>query len=136
MNVPPSRKAKVIAYSNEEGKKAFEEGKPYFEKLASASEVEFIDTKEGLASNVVSLVVKGGELFMPLLDLVDREKELDRLAKEKDKLLKEIDRVEKKLSNENFTKKAPEAVVNEERAKGEKYKEMLKAVEERISSLG
>ncbi|MDY4950492.1 MAG: valine--tRNA ligase [Clostridium cadaveris] len=136
MNVPPSRKAKVIAYSNEEGKKAFEEGKPYLEKLASASEVEFIDTKEGLASNVVSLVVKGGELFMPLLDLVDREKELDRLAKEKDKLLKEIDRVEKKLSNENFTKKAPEAVVNEERAKGEKYKEMLKAVEERISSLG
>lgn len=136
MNVPPSRKAKVIAYSTEEGKKAFEEGKPYFEKLASASEVEFIDTKEGLASNVVSLVVKGGELFMPLLDLVDREKELDRLAKEKDKLLKEIDRVEKKLSNENFTKKAPEAVVNEERAKGEKYKEMLKAVEERISSLG
>ena len=136
MNVPPSRKAKVIAYSNEEGKKAFEEGKPYFEKLASASEVEFIDTKEVLASNVVSLVVKVGELFMPLLDLVDREKELDRLAKEKDKLLKEIDRVEKKLSNENFTKKAPEAVVNEERAKGEKYKEMLKAVEERISSLG
>lgn len=136
MNVPPSRKAKVIAYSNEEGKKAFEGGKAYFEKLASASEVEFIETKEGLASNVVSLVVKGGELFMPLLDLVDREKELDRLAKEKDKLLKEIDRVEKKLSNENFTKKAPEAVVNEEKAKGEKYKEMLKAVEERISSLG
>ena len=136
MNVPPSRKAKVIAYSNEEGKKAFEGGKSYFEKLASASEVEFIETKEGLPSNVVSLVVKGGELFMPLLDLVDREKELDRLAKEKDKLLKEIDRVEKKLSNENFTKKAPEAVVNEERAKGEKYKEMLKAVEERISSLG
>lgn len=136
MNVPPSRKAKVIAYSNEEGKKAFEGGKPYFEKLASASEVEFIETKEGLPSNVVSLVVKGGELFMPLLDLVDREKELDRLAKEKDKLLKEIDRVQKKLSNENFTKKAPEAVVNEEKAKGEKYKEMLKAVEERISSLG
>lgn len=136
MNVPPSRKAKVIAYSNEDGKKAFEGGKPYFEKLASASEVEFIETKEGLPSNVVSLVVKGGELFMPLLDLVDREKELDRLAKEKDKLLKEIDRVQKKLSNENFTKKAPEAVVNEEKAKGEKYKEMLKAVEERISSLG
>ena len=92
----------------------------YLEKLASASEVTFIDNKDNLAENLVSVVVKGGELFLPLLDLVDREKELDRLNKEKDKLEKEIDRVEKKLSNEKFVSKAPEAVVNEEKAKGEK----------------
>ncbi len=135
MNVPPSRKAKVIAYATGEARNAFEEGKAYFEKLASASTVEFIDNKETLANNVVSIVVKGGEMFMPLLDLVDREKELERLEKEKEKLEKEIERVEKKLSNENFVRKAPEAVVNEEKAKGEKYKEMLKAVEQRIVSL-
>ena len=135
MNVPPSRKAKIIAYISEEAKDAFINGAAYLEKLVSASEVTFIDNKDNLAENLVSVVVKGGELFLPLLDLVDREKELDRLNKEKDKLEKEIDRVEKKLSNEKFVSKAPEAVVNEEKAKGEKYKEMLNAVLERISAL-
>ncbi|CUN97354.1 valine--tRNA ligase [Sarcina ventriculi] len=135
MNVPPSRKAKIIAYISGEAKDAFINGAAYLEKLASASEVTFIDNKDNLAENLVSVVVKGGELFLPLLDLVDREKELDRLNKEKDKLEKEIDRVEKKLSNEKFVSKAPEAVVNEEKAKGEKYKEMLNAVLERISAL-
>ena len=135
MNVPPSRKAKIIAYISEEAKDAFINGAAYLEKLASASEVTFIDNKDNIAENLVSVVVKGGELFLPLLDLVDREKELDRLNKEKDKLEKEIDRVEKKLSNEKFVSKAPEAVVNEEKAKGEKYKEMLNAVLERISAL-
>mgnify|MGYP002770017651 FL=1 len=135
MNVPPSRKAKIIAYISEEAKDAFINGAAYLEKLASASEVTFIDNKDNLAENLVSVVVKGGELFLPLLDLVDREKELDRLNKEKAKLEKEIDRVEKKLSNEKFVSKAPEAVVNEEKAKGEKYKEMLNAVLERISAL-
>ncbi|MDD7373293.1 MAG: valine--tRNA ligase [Sarcina ventriculi] len=135
MNVPPSRKAKIIAYISQEAKDAFINGAAYLEKLASASEVTFIDNKDNLAENLVSVVVKGGELFLPLLDLVDREKELDRLNKEKDKLEKEIDRVEKKLSNEKFVSKAPEAVVNEEKAKGEKYKEMLNAVLERISAL-
>ena len=72
---------------------------------------------------------------MPLLDLIDLEKELERLNKEKDKLQSEIDRVEKKLSNERFVSKAPEAVVAEEKAKGEKYKEMYKAVVERLEAL-
>ncbi|MCY6960387.1 valine--tRNA ligase [Clostridium brassicae] len=134
MNVPNSRKAKVTIYTVE-AKKAFEEGKIYFEKLASASEVEMIDSKELAPENAVSAVIKGAEMFMPLLDLVDVEKELERLNKEKEKLQKEIERVEKKLSNERFVSKAPEAVVNEEREKGEKYKEMYEAVLERINSL-
>lgn len=135
MNVAPSRKAKVFAYASEEAKDAFKNGAAYLEKLASASEVEFLDNKDNLANNLVSVVVKGGELFLPLLDLVDREKELERLAGEKKKLEGEILRVEKKLSNEKFVSKAPEAVVAEERAKGEKYKEMLEAVLERIEAL-
>ena len=75
MNVPPSRKAKVFIYATE-GKEAFEAGMVYFEKLASASEVEFIASKAEVPENVVSLVTKGAELFMPLLELVDLEKEL------------------------------------------------------------
>ncbi|SHE82312.1 valyl-tRNA synthetase [Clostridium fallax] len=135
MNVPPSRKAKVIALISEEAKNAFNEGATYFEKLASASDVEFINSKDQVPENAVSVVCQGGELFMPLLDLVDKEKELGRLAKEKEKLEKEIDRVEKKLSNERFVSKAPKDVVDGEKAKGEKYKEMLKAVLERIEKL-
>lgn len=135
MNVPPSRKAKIMAYASKEAKDAFINGAAYLEKLASASEVTFLENKENLDKNLVSVVVKGGELFLPLLDLVDREKELERLDKEKKKLEGEIKRVEGKLSNERFMSKAPEAVVNEEKAKGEKYKEMLEAVIERLDAL-
>lgn len=135
MNVPPSRKAKVIAYINKEAKDAFLNGISYMEKLASASEVEFIEDKTLVPENAVSVVVEVGELFMPLLDLVDREKELDRLNKEKAKLEGEIDRVDKKLSNERFTAKAPADVVEAEKAKGEKYKEMLESVIARIKAL-
>ncbi|WP_238902313.1 valine--tRNA ligase [Clostridium sp. YIM B02506] len=135
MNVPPSRKAKVIAYINKEAKDAFLNGISYMEKLASASEVEFIEEKTLVPENAVSVVVEVGELFMPLLDLVDREKELDRLNKEKAKLEAEIDRVDKKLSNERFTAKAPADVVEAEKAKGEKYKEMLESVIARIKAL-
>ncbi|MBC2398245.1 valine--tRNA ligase [Clostridium tetanomorphum] len=134
MNVPPSRKAKVMIYAME-GKYAFESGKIYFEKLASASEVTFLNSKEEAPENAVSALTKGAEIYMPLLDLVDLEKELDRLNKEKEKLEKEIERVEKKLSNKGFVAKAPESVVNEEKAKGEKYREMLNSVMERINNL-
>lgn len=135
MNVPPSRKAKVIAYVGSDASNAFKSGNIYFEKLASASELEIVETKDSIPENVVSVVVRGGEMFMPLLDLIDIEKELERLNKEKEKLQGEIDRVEKKLSNEKFVGKAPKEVVEEERAKGEKYKSMLEAVLQRISSL-
>ena len=134
MNVPNSRKAKLMILATE-GIEAFKEGTKYFEKLASASEVEFLNSKENTPEDTVSVVTKGAEIYMPLLDLVDLEKELDRLNKEKEKLAKEIDRVEKKLSNERFVSKAPESVVEEEKEKGKKYKEMYDAVIERINSL-
>jgi valyl-tRNA synthetase len=135
MNVPPSRKAKLMAYVAQEANKAFEAGRIYFEKLASASELDILASKEGIPENSVSVVTSGAEIYIPLLDLVDREKELERLNKEKTKLEAEIDRVEKKLTNERFVSKAPAEVVEEEKAKGEKYKEMLKAVMQRIESL-
>ena len=99
MNVPPSRKAKVICYVADNAKEAFSMGTAYIEKLASASEVEFINDKSVVPANAVSLVVKGGELFMPLLDLVDKEKELERLNKEVKKLEGEIERIDKKLGD-------------------------------------
>ncbi len=135
MNVPPSRKAKVICYIAEDAKKAFNSGVAYIEKLASASEVEFISDKANVPANAVSLVVKGGELFMPLLDLVDKDKELDRLNKEAKKLEGEIDRIDKKLGNQGFVAKAPATVVDAEKEKRVKYVEMLEAVKVRIEAL-
>ncbi|EQB90168.1 hypothetical protein M918_01410 [Clostridium sp. BL8] len=134
MNVPPSRKAKTFIYATE-AREAFEQGKTYFEKLASASEVVLLNSKEQAPENIVTVVSMGAEIYMPLLELVDAEKELERLNKEKEKLEKEIARVEGKLNNEKFTAKAPKEVVEEERAKGEKYKEMYKSVLESIENL-
>jgi valyl-tRNA synthetase len=135
MNVPPSRKAKVICYISGDAKEAFKLGAAYIEKLASAQEVIFIEDKNEVPANAVSLVVRGGELFMPLLDLVDKEKELERLNKEVKKLEGEIERIDKKLSNQGFVSKAPEAVIEGEKAKREKYVEMLDAVKVRVDSL-
>jgi valyl-tRNA synthetase len=135
MNVPNSRKAKLmIIPSTEESRASFEEGRVYFEKLASASEI-VLTSRDQVPEDAVSAVVSGGEIFMPLDDLIDKQKEIERLTKEKEKLEKEVERVNKKLSNPGFISKAPESVINEEREKGAKYQEMLDKVVERLNAL-
>ena len=107
----------------------------FFEKLASASEMEICEDKSGLPENTVSVVTAKAEILLPMDELVDREKEIERLTKEKTKLESEIKRVEGKLSNKGFTDKAPAAVVEEERQKGEKYKAMLDKVLESLEKM-
>lgn len=134
MNVPNSRKAKImIVPSDSDSKTAFEDGKIYFEKLASASDIAF-PAKEEVPKDAVSAVIPGGELFLPLDDLVDKEKELERLNKEREKLEKEVERVNNKLSNQGFVSKAPEKILNEEKEKQRKYQDMLDKILERINS--
>ncbi|SET77705.1 valyl-tRNA synthetase [Natronincola peptidivorans] len=136
MNVAPSRRAKLMVFtSKEEMQTIIEEGKQYFTALAGISEIEFAQNKASIPSDAVSTVVQGAELFLPLEDLIDIEKEIERLEKEKAKLQGEIKRVEGKLSNEGFTKKAPPHLIQEERQKGEKYQEMLDIVLERLETL-
>ncbi len=132
MNIPPSKRAKVFVVTEKED--VFRHGTVFFEKLAGASEVIVSSTKDGVPENSVSCVVEAAQLFMPLDDLVDREKELARLTKEKENLEKEIKRVEGKLANPGFTGKAPADVVEAERKKGEKYKEMLEKVLESMEN--
>ncbi|MCH5186040.1 MAG: valine--tRNA ligase [Oscillospiraceae bacterium] len=133
MNVPPSKKAKVIIVTD--NKAIFENSGAYFERLASADGVEVLSDKRGVSDNCVNIVVDGAEIFLPLDALVDKEKELERLLKEKSELLDEIKRAEGKLNNKGFVEKAPEKVVNEERAKAEKYKAMLDKVLAAIESI-
>ncbi len=136
MNVVPSRKAKIFVLASD---KAVGEilinGAVYFEKLASASGVELIFDKNILPENSVSVLIQGAEIYLPLEDLIDFEKEIERLNKEKVQLEAEIKRVTGKLSNQGFVAKAPESVIMEEREKEAKYKELLEKVKERIVSL-
>ena len=132
MNIPPSKRAKVFVVTEKED--VFRHGTVFFEKLAGASGVIVSPTKDDVPENSVSCVVEAAQLFMPLDDLVDREKELARLTKEKENLEKEIKRVEGKLANPGFTGKAPADVVEAERKKGEKYKEMLEKVLESMEN--
>lgn len=132
MNVVPSRKAKVIVVANKNVYETIEENKSYLITLASASEVVIKDEKTDIPEDSVSTVIDGAEIFIPLDDLVDFEKELDRLEKEKTKLEKELDRVNKKLSNQGFISKAPEKLIQEEKQKKDKYQEMYDKVLERL----
>ena len=133
MNVPPSKKVKLYVVTQEEN--LFKQALVFFEKLAGASETEIVSDKTGISDNVVSVALEKAEILLPMDELVDREKEIERLSKEKARLEGEIKRVEGKLSNKGFTDKAPAAVVEEERQKGEKYKAMLDKVLESIKKM-
>lgn len=136
MNVPPSKKAKVYVVSEDETVRGiFEEGKVFFATLGYASEVEVQADKAGIADDAVSAVIPQAVIYMPFAELVDIEKEIERLNKEKEKLIKELARVNGMLANPNFVNKAPEAKLNEEKEKKAKYEQMMTQVEERLAQL-
>ena len=136
MNVVPSKKTKVYVVSDDEYvRMVFTRSEVFFKTLAYASDVYVQADKNGIGDDAVSCVIHNATIYMPFAELVDVAKELERLNGEKTKMLKEIERVEKKLDNESFVAKAPQKVVDEEKAKGEKYKDMLKQIEERISQM-
>jgi len=133
MNVPPSRKAKLtIVCENSEAAGIFQRGEVYLKTLGYAGEIAVTCEKEGINDTDVSVIVPEAVIYMPLADLIDIDKEIERLNKEKEKLIKEVERVDMKLSNEGFVKKAPDSVINEEKEKREKYKAMLEQVEQRL----
>lgn len=133
MNVPPSKKAKVLILT--EKKDTFAAGAGFFPKLAYASEIELIDTVPADAAKMASVVTGDAQLYMPMGDLIDFEAERARLGKEKSKVEADIDFVMKKLNNPKFVDKAPEKVVAAEREKAEKLKEHLSKLEESIAAL-
>ena len=136
MNVPPSRKAKMIfAAAGETERATLLEGTSFFQRLAGASEVMVQADRAGIPSDAVGTVIAGAEIFIPLDELIDIEKEIERLNKEKANLEGELKRVEGKLNNEGFVAKAPAKVIEEEKAKREKYKDMYLKVVERLESL-
>ena len=136
MNVPPSKKAKVFVVSeDQEVREIFEHSKVFFGTLGYASEVAIQADKNGIAEDAVSAVAPQAAIYMPFAELVDIEKEVERLKKEEERLAKELARVNGMLNNEKFVSRAPQAKIDEEKAKLSKYTQMMDQVKERLGQL-
>ncbi len=136
MNVPVSRKAKIYVVSEDQklctGLYSFRDS---VVRMTCASEFIVQNKKEGIAEDAVSIVVPDATVYVPLEELIDFEQEIERLTKEENRLTKEIARSNGMLKNEKFISKAPEAKVQEEREKLEKYQQMMVQVQERLTGL-
>ena len=136
MNVAPSRKALVYVVSaSDEVKNIFNNSLGFFGTLAYASEVKVQSDKAGIPDDAVSTVIPDAVIYIPFAELVDIDKEIERLKKEEGRLQGEIKRCNGMLNNEKFTSKAPQAKIDEEKAKLVKYTQMLEQVTERLATL-
>ena len=136
MNVPMSKKSKLIFVpDNEEIKETILKNSRKFITLASAEDLEIENKNVKFGTDYVSIVLEKCEVYMPLKDLIDITKEIERLDKERLRLEDEINRVDKKLANEGFVSKAPKNIIDEEKQKKIKYTQMLESVRERLKIL-
>ena len=136
MNVAPSRKALVyVVTASEDVKSIFNNSLGFFGTLAYASEVKVQADKTGIPEDAVSTVIPDAVIYIPFAELVDIDKEIERLKKEEGRLQGEIKRCNGMLNNEKFTSKAPQAKIDEEKAKLVKYTQMLEQVTERLAAL-
>lgn len=126
--------AKVDIYVVTENKRLIENGASYIRKLANVGEIKYVANKDVIGEKVVSKILDGAEIYIPLGELVDYEKELARLKAELEKTENEIKRAESKLSNQGFVAKAPKALIDGEKAKLTKFTEIkekiIKSIEE------
>ena len=136
MNVAPSRKALVyVVTASEDVKNIFNNSLGFFGTLAYASEVKVQADKAVIPEDAVSTVIPDAVIYIPFAELVDIDKEIERLKKEEGRLQGEIKRCNGMLNNEKFTSKAPQAKIDEEKAKLIKYTQMLEQVTERLATL-
>ena len=133
MNVPPSKRPTLIITSDRP--EVFEAGRTYLSKLAYAGEVEISAEAPADTEGMVSVVTGSAKMFMPMAELVDIEKERARIEKELDKARAQLEAQNKKLANESFVSRAPEAVVNAERERAEKAKALIANLEESLAKL-
>ncbi|MGN1061907.1 MAG: valine--tRNA ligase, partial [Candidatus Scatosoma sp.] len=130
---PPSRKVEV--YLITESKRLLKMNEDCILRLAGASALHFIDAPEAVGGKTVSLVTEIAQIYVPLGELVDLEKEKVRLAAEAERIKGEIARAEGKLANENFVNKAPAKLVEDEREKVKKYRDMLEKCEAQLADI-
>ena len=132
MNVPPSRRTKITVVPV--GSDAFEKGLLYIQKLAFGSEAR-LAVKEEVAGNNVSIVLPHCEIYIAAGELIDKEKEIERLSKELEEAESELERAQNKLDNQGFVSKAPAAVVEQERQKLDKYSKLVAQINQKLDEL-
>ncbi len=136
MGVPPSKKIRVIiAAPDDDVRSIFTEGKAYFDKLAGADRPDIRTDRIGVPDDAVSGIMAGAEIYIPIDELIDIGKEIERLEKEKMMLEAEMERSKQMLANEGFLAKAPQKLIEAEKAKGAAYLEKLNKVAERLMLL-
>ena len=136
MNVPPSKRAKVYVVSEDEALLGiFEHSRSFFASLGYANEVVLQKDKEGIAPDAVSAVIPRAAIYMPFADLVDISKEIERLRGEEKRLEGELARSNGMLNNEKFVSRAPQAKIDAEKEKLEKYSQMMEQVKARLAQL-
>ncbi|MDY3118486.1 MAG: valine--tRNA ligase [Peptoniphilus sp.] len=134
MDIEPFRKSKLYLLTDDDDRASvYEELQGHFANLANCTSIERISDRNAVSDDVISVVVEKAELFLPMKDLVDYDKEAQRLERDMEKTEAEIERAEKKLANENFVNKAKAEVVQSERDKLETYRENLKNLKERAA---
>ena len=133
MNVPPSKKAALFVATSKP--QVFTEGEGFLQRLAYADSVEILNAEPENLEGMVTITTVDAKLYIPMGQLVDVSKELERVAKELEKARKNLAMLEGKLNNENFTARAPEAVVNAEREKAAKARDLISQLEESEAAL-
>ena len=133
MNVPPSKKAALFVLTSKP--QVFSEGEGFLQRLAYADSVTILDKEPENLDGMVTITTADAKLYIPMGQLVDVAKELERICKELEKARKNLAGIEAKLSNEKFTARAPESVVNAEREKAEKTRDLITQLEESEASL-
>ncbi len=133
MNVPPSKKAALYVVTAKP--QVFAEGEGFIQRLAYADQVTILNTDPENLDGMVCCTTSDAKLYIPMGQLVDVAKELERVDKELEKARKNLAGLEAKLSNESFVSRAPEAVVNAEREKASKAKDLIAQLEESKAAL-
>ena len=134
MGVHPAKKTTMVIETG--APEAFEKGQAYLAKFAFATEVTLVPKYEGSTDGMVQVATDSARGFIPMMELIDRDKELARLNKEKEKVQKEIDQFTRQLSNEGFVNKAPAQLVEDIRQKLAARQDKIANIEQALAALG
>ena len=134
MGVHPAKKTTMVIETG--APEAFEKGQAYLAKFAFATEVPLVPKYEGSTDGMVQVATDSARGFIPMMELIDRDKELARLNKEKEKVQKEIDQFTRQLSNEGFVNKAPAQLVEDIRQKLAARQDKIANIEQALAALG
>lgn len=133
MNVPPSKKATLFVLTSKP--QVFAEGEGFIQRLAYADDVRILNAEPADMNGLVTCATADAKLYIPMGQLVDVAKELERISKELEKAKKNLASLEGKLSNESFVSRAPEAVVNAEREKAQKARDLIQSLTQSAAAL-